>query len=95
MFMVELPAPVIDDGLKLIVTPEGCPEADNEIAELNPPVTVLVIVELPLLPWVIETEAGEAERLKSGVEPPPTSALINPVFGLPQPVTRSYPVTAE
>lgn len=96
MFMVELPAPLIDDGLKLTVTPEGCPEADKPIAELNPPLTVLVIVELPLLPCAIDTEPGEAERLKSGFEPPPpASALISPLFGLPHPVTRSYPVTAE
>lgn len=25
----------------------------------------------------------------------PASALIRPLFGLPHPVTRSYPVTAE
>lgn len=95
MFMVEVPAPVIDVGLKLMVTPEGCPEAVKAIAELNPPVTVLVIVEFPVLPCTIETEAGDAERLKSGVEPMPVRALIKPVFGLPHPVTRSYPVTAE
>lgn len=95
MFMVELPVPIIDDGLKLIVTPEGWPEAVKVIAELNPPVTVLVIVELPLLFCAIDTEAGKAERLKLGFEPPPTSALISPAFGLPHPVTRSYPGTAE
>lgn len=95
MFMVELPAPVIDVGLKLTVTPEGCPEAVKLIAELNPPLTVLVIVELPLLPRTIDTEDGEAERLKSGLEPLPARALIKPLFGVPHPVTRSYPVTAE
>ena len=62
---------------------------------MNPPLTVLVIVELPLLPCTIVTEDGAAERLKSGVEPAPVRALIKPLFGLPQPVTRSYPVTAE
>lgn len=95
MFMVDVPAPVMDDGVKLTVTPEGCPEAVKLIAELKPPVTVLVIVELPLLPCTIVTEDGEAERLKSGVEPLPVRALIKPLFGLPHPVTRSYPVTAE
>lgn len=47
--IVELPLPgaAIDAGLKLAVTPEGRPEADNEIAELNPPLTVVEIVLLP------------------------------------------------
>lgn len=48
---VELPAPIVnDDGLKPTVTPEGFPDADNETLELNPPNTVLVIVEVPALP---------------------------------------------
>lgn len=33
-------------------------------AESNPPVTVLVIVEVPLLPCATETVDGDAERLK-------------------------------
>ena len=47
---VEVPAPVIDAGLKLGVSPVGIPLAVSAIAELNPPVTVLVIVELPVPP---------------------------------------------
>jgi hypothetical protein len=88
--MVEVPAPVIDVGLKLTVTPDGWPEADKEMVELKPPVTVLVIVEVPELPCATETEAGEAERLKPAVEEFPASALIKPdPFGLPQPVANS------
>jgi hypothetical protein len=64
--MVEVAAPVIEVGLKPIVTPVGWPVADNEIAELKPPVTVLVIFDVPVLPCATETEAGEAERLKPG-----------------------------
>ena len=65
MVIVELPAPPeIDVGLKLTVTPLGAPEADNEIAELNPPVTVVVIVELPELPGATLTAAGEANTVK-------------------------------
>jgi hypothetical protein len=64
--MVDVPAPVIDVGLKLTVTPVGWPVACNPIAPLNPPVTALVIVELPWLPCTTETEAGEADRLKPG-----------------------------
>lgn len=85
---VELPVPVIDAGLKPTVTPAGCPEADKDTAELNPPLTVLVIVELPAPPCATVTEAGEAERLNPATGGP-VSAAIRPEFGLPQPVTRS------
>ena len=47
--MVEVPAPVIEVGLKLTVTPVGWPLADKEMAESKPPVTVLVMVEVPEL----------------------------------------------
>jgi len=94
--MVEVPAPVIEVGLKPTVTPVGCPLADKEIAELNPPVTVLVMVDCPELPCATVTEEGEAERLKPGPDELPANALIRPdPFGLPQPVAKSYPVVAE
>jgi hypothetical protein len=66
---VELPLPgaAIEAGLKLAVTPAGNPEADNATAELKPPLTVVEIVELPDVPCVTETLAGEALRVKSGV----------------------------
>ena len=63
--MVEVPAPVIEVGLKPTVTPVGWPLALKEITPLNPPVTVLVTVDVPWLPCATETEAGEADRLKS------------------------------
>ena len=66
---VELPVPVTVDGLNPTVTPVGIPEADNVTAELNPPLTVLATVELPELPCATETEAGEAEMLKTGAGP--------------------------
>jgi hypothetical protein len=49
---VELPFPgaAMELGLKLAVTPEGKPEAESETAELNPPLTVVEMVELPELP---------------------------------------------
>jgi hypothetical protein len=49
------------------VTPLGKPVADNVVAELNPPVLVMVIVLVPLAPWVTVTEAGEAAMVKLGV----------------------------
>ncbi len=85
------PGAAMDVGLKVAVTPVGCPVAVRAIAELKPPETVVVIVEVPLLPWSTETEAGDAEIANAGdVLVPPASALIRPTpFGLPQPVTRS------
>ena len=87
---VELPAPVMDVGLKPAVTPVGRPDAVKVIAEPKPFTMVLVIVDVPLLPCTTETEVGEAERLKLGVVDTPTRALIRLApFMLPQPVTKS------
>ena len=49
------------------VTPVGKPLALSVVAELNPPVLVMVIVLAPLLPWVMVKEAGEAPTVKFGV----------------------------
>ena len=88
--MLELPAPVIEVGLKPTVTPFGCPVAVNPMAPLKPPVTVLVMVEVPACPCTTETEAGEAERLKPGDDELPANALSSAdPFGLPQPVAKS------
>ena len=99
MPMVAVPDPgaAIDAGVNVTVTPLGCPFADNAIAALNPPDTLVLIVEEPPLPCTTDTAPGTAEIAKFGVvEVLPASALINPTpFGLPHPVTRSYPVTAE
>lgn len=66
---VELPFPgaAMLPGLKLAVTPEGRPEADNEIAELKPPLTEVEIVLVPEPPWATDRLVGEALRLKLGV----------------------------
>src|SRR6478609_3216188 len=66
---VELPLPgaAMDAGLKLAVTPAGKPEADNDTAELKPPLTVVETVELPEVPWVTDKLAGVALTAKSGV----------------------------
>jgi hypothetical protein len=52
MVIAELPEPGagIGLGLKLTVVPDGTPEADNVMALLNPPLIVVVIVEIPCLP---------------------------------------------
>ena len=69
------------------MTPEGKPEATNVIVDAYPPKIVLVTVEAPLVPCTIET--GVAEREYPEVATAPVSALNSPLFGLPQPVTRS------
>lgn len=94
MVRVEVPAPVMDGGLKPNPNPVGPPDADNAMTPSNPPPTVLVIVDAPLLPGATETDVGKAERLKLG-DAGPVRAASNPAFGLPHPVTRSKPVTAE
>ena len=86
---VELPLPgaAMEAGLKLAVTPEGNPEAVNETAELNPPLTVVEIVLLPELPCATERLVGDAVTLKSGwvtvreivavwVTPPPEAVTV-------------------
>ena len=49
MVMVELPEPGagIGLGLKLTVVPDGTPEADKVTALLKPPLTAVVIVDVP------------------------------------------------
>ena len=60
------PGDAMDLGLKLTVRPLPSPEAESEIAELKPPETAVVMVELPedLLATVMEP--GEADRVKLG-----------------------------
>lgn len=80
----------MDVGLKVTVTPVGCPEAVKAIAESNPPETAVVMVEVPLLPTTTETDVGDAASVKAGVWVAGASALIRLApLGLPQPVTRS------
>jgi hypothetical protein len=66
---VELPLPgaPIDAGLKLAVTPAGRPEAESEIAELKPPLTVVEIVLEPELPCATDKLVGDALTVKAGV----------------------------
>ena len=88
--MVEVPVPVIKVGLKPTVTPVGWPVAVKETAASKPPVTVLVMVDVPALPGATETGVGEAERLKPGAGELPVSESIRPLpFGLPQPDAKS------
>ena len=97
MVIVDVPDPgaAIEVGTKLTVTPLGWPEAERAIAASNPPDMEAVIVDVPLFPCTTETEPGEEERLRFGDDDFPERALSRALLGLPQPVTKSYPVTAE
>ena len=67
--MVELPAPVIEDGLKETEFWLPSPEADSAIEELKPPVTAEVIVTVPELLLAMLTVAGDALMEKPEVVP--------------------------
>jgi hypothetical protein len=79
--------PVADAGLNAAVTPEGNPPALRATAAVNPPVRVMVIVDVPLLPGLRVKLDGLAESAKSGaatvrlmvvdrVSPPPTPLMV-------------------
>ncbi len=63
---VPLPGAAIDAGAKLAVTPAGKPDAESETAELNPPLTVVEIEELPEVPCTNERLVGDALSVKFG-----------------------------
>jgi len=96
--MVEVPAPVIEVGLKFTVTPVGWPVADKVTAELKPPVTALLMVEFPELPCTTEIEAGAALMVKPGVAPVTVRETVVVSVVLPEvPVTVMLyvPVTVD
>ena len=66
--MVDEPEPgaAIGLGLKLTVVPVGAPLADRLMALLKPPLTVVVMVEVPWAPCARLTEVGAALMVKSG-----------------------------
>ena len=93
---LELPDPVTELGLNPTVTPEGTFDADSDTDDEKPSIAEIEIVELPLLPGATVNDDGLAPIVKSGVCVwVPARALTSAGVGLPHPVTRSYPVTAE
>src|SRR6201986_4469845 len=84
MVMIEVPAPVIDVGLKLTVTFVPVTEPDSAIEELKPPLTVVVIVTLPLLFLETAMEVGEAAMVKFGVAPVMVSETVVVATVLPE-----------
>ena len=88
MVMVEVPAPVIDVGLKATVTLEPVTVPDRAMAELNPPLTAVVMVTFPVPDGDTEMEVGEAVMVKLGVAPGMVSVTVVVSTVLPEvPVT--------
>ena len=80
-------------GLRLAVTPLGRPEAARLTALLKPFTGMTVTVLVPLLPWVIVTLLGAAERENPGIGPPVGQLATRLVaFNEPIPVAKSQPV---
>ncbi len=78
---------------KAAVTPLGKPEALNVVAELNALRLVMVIVLVPLAPWLMVNELGEAPIEKSGVPVVPQLGNLKfaiRVFQLKLPVVFMY-----
>ena len=84
--MPDVPEPGegIDVGMKLTVTPVGCPVADKATAELNPPEMPTVMVDEPLLPCTTDAEAGDAEMVKSGDAEPTVNVTVEVWFRVPE-----------
>src|SRR5258708_34776774 len=67
--IVDDPAPVIDVGLNVTWFDLPTPEAESEIAELNPPLTVVLLATLPELPRAMVMAVGLALIEKPAVVP--------------------------
>ena len=92
---VRLLVPVVVDGLNDAVMPLGSPDADRLTVPEKPFSGVIFTAVAPLPPWARVMLEGDAERLKSaGAAVPARASIMAWPAGLPQPVTRSYPVTA-
>lgn len=61
-FMVDVPPPVTDEGLKLTLFWLPSPEADRLTAPLKPPVIDTVIVDVPELLRATVIDVGDALR---------------------------------
>jgi len=101
IFIVELPfPPEIEDGLKLMEVPLPCPDADNEIEEILPSVTAVVILEEPEELLEMLSDVGFAKIVKFGgaaVTVRVTVVVATVVFGsepVPVTVTVNVPVAA-
>ncbi len=102
MVSVELPAPVIDVGLKLAVAPLGKPLAESETVCAEPLVTAVVMIDVPEAPCCSESDVGLALMEKSfagggGGVPPQPGNLNAPMreCQLNSPVPARYSVVYQ
>lgn len=72
---VELPEPVIEDGLKVGVTRDPWPLTLRVTVPVNPFTPVMVTVYEPEVPRVTLSEEGDTEMVKSGVAPAFTTSV--------------------
>ena len=86
IFDVPDPGAAIEVGLKVMVSPLPWPEAVKLMAELKVPDAVVVMVELPELPRVMESEVGEAESVNAAGDDEVTVSVIVAVSVMPPPV---------
>ena len=91
---VSVLVPVVGFGLIAAVTPLGNPDAPSVTLPANPPASWTVMVLVPPVPWLIDKLLGESVSVKLGVAEPASALIRFAPFGLPHPVTRSYPTTA-
>ena len=82
-------------GLKVAVTPLGTPEATRLTVPLKPFTAATEIVELPVFPRATVRAVGELESMNEAGVVWLRSLISDCPAGDPQPVARSYPVTAE
>ena len=87
--IIEVPDPgaAIGLGLKLTVVPVGAPLADRLMALLKPPLTVVVMVEVPCAPCATLTEDGAALMVKSAGAVTESVTLVVCWIPPPLPVT--------
>ena len=66
---VEVPGPGAgnDAGLRTALTPEGSPETERLMLELKAPIILITMPELAVSPGAMVKLAGEAFRVKSGL----------------------------
>jgi len=83
-------------GLNEAVAPLGSPEAERATALLKPFAGLTVMVDVPAVPWAIDTLDGEAVRLKL-----PAGTMVSEMFvwldklpDAPAIVTEKVPVAA-
>lgn len=58
------PGASTDVGVKVTLTPSGCPLAVSATDESNPPLGMVVIVEFAVLPGATEADVGKADSAK-------------------------------